>query len=335
MRAPAQWLTLAAALVAAAPASGAEPRTLRFATAAPDGTTWARELRAFSRDVEQETHDAVRVKWYFSGIAGNELDVIDRIRRGQLDGTTATVTCSRLAPSMRVTRIPGLFRSRAELHAALGMLRPTFEGEFQKAGLVSLVDGVLGPAILFSRTPVASLDALMKIRMWRWDLDDGIPLSRALGLDIVPLPVEQAAKAYDEHRFDAFAALPSAALAFQWSTQARYFTNLVIDYLPMCFVMGRDSFEALDPKVRDIVRGAMAKVDAHLEFASAEADDLLVTMLFQQQGLQLAPVSKEFADGFLAAAERARASAVPHLVPAALYERVTSFLADYRRDHPR
>src|SRR4051812_32295447 len=82
MHALSRWLTLAA-LVAMARSSGAEPRTLRFATAAPDGTTWARELRAVSREVEQETEGAVRVKWYFSGIAGNELDVIDRIRRGQ------------------------------------------------------------------------------------------------------------------------------------------------------------------------------------------------------------------------------------------------------------
>jgi TRAP-type C4-dicarboxylate transport system substrate-binding protein len=334
MRALAFGLTLAA-LCAATRASGAEPRTLRFATAAPDGTTWARELRAASRGVEQETHGAVRVKWYFGGIAGNELDVIDRIRRGQLDGATATVTCSRLAPSLRVSRIPGLFHSRSELHAALGMLRPTLEAEFHKAGLVNLVDGVLGPAIVLSRTPVASLEALKKIRMWRWDLDDGIALSRAVGLDVVPLPVEQAAKAYDEHRIDAFAALPSAALAFQWSAQARYFTNLVLDYLPLCFVMSRDSFEALDPEVRDIVRGAMAKADAHLEFASAEGDDLLVTMLFQQQGLQLVPVSKEFAAGFLEAAERAQASAAPGFVGAALLERVISFLADYRREHPR
>jgi TRAP-type C4-dicarboxylate transport system substrate-binding protein len=109
----------------------------------------------------------------------------------------------------------------------------------------------------------------------------------------------------------------------------------VLDYLPMCFVMSRDSFDALDPEVRDIVRGAIAKVVAHLEFASAEADDLLVTMLFQQQGLQLVPVSSEFAAGFFAAAERARASAVPGFVPAALLDRVTSFLTEYRREHPR
>jgi TRAP-type C4-dicarboxylate transport system substrate-binding protein len=329
-----RWLAFAAVVGVARP-SGAEPRTLAFATAAPDGTAWARELRAFSRDVEQQTNGSVHVKWYFGGIAGSELDVLGRIRRGQLDGAISSATCTRLAPSLLVTRIPGLFRTRAELRATLGLLRPTIHAELHKAGFVSLVEAVIGPSIVLSRVPVRSFEELKKLRIWRWDLDDGLEIARAVGLDIVPTPVEKAAEAYDEHRFDAFAALPTAALAFQWSTQARYFSNLVIDYLPGCFFMSRDSFEALDPEVRVAVRSAIAKTEAHLEFVSAEQDDLLVSRLFEQQGLKPVPVSREFRVAFLEAADRARARRATQLVPAALLERVIAFLTEYRRAHPR
>jgi TRAP-type C4-dicarboxylate transport system substrate-binding protein len=323
------------ALVAWARPGSAEPRTLAFATAAPDGTSWARELRAIARDVEQQTQGSVRMKWYFGGIAGSELDVLGRIRRGQLDGAVSTITCPRLAPSLLVTRIPGLFRTRAEVRATLGVLRPTSQAEFSKNGFVSLVDGVVGPVIILSRVPVRTFDELKKLRMWRWDLDDGLEVARAVGLDILATPVEQAARAYDEHRVDAFAALPGAALAFQWSTQARYFSDLVIDYLPVCFFMSRDSFEALEPEIRGVVRGAAAKAEAHLELAFVNEDELLVNRLFAQQGLKRVPVSEELRAGFFEAAERALARVASRLVPSALLEQVTSFLTEYRRQQLR
>src|SRR5207253_8784747 len=69
---------LVAALLLASVAH-AEPVTLRLATVAPDGTGWARELKAFGREVTTATHDNVQVKWYLGGIAGDELQQHERV----------------------------------------------------------------------------------------------------------------------------------------------------------------------------------------------------------------------------------------------------------------
>ena len=47
----------------------ADRTVLRLATAAPDATSWAKELRAFSRDVESSTDGQVAIKWYMGGMA--------------------------------------------------------------------------------------------------------------------------------------------------------------------------------------------------------------------------------------------------------------------------
>src|SRR3954463_7446180 len=101
-------------LLLASATRGAEVPTLRLATIAPEGSAWARELAAYARDVDESTHGAVRIKIYYSGIAGDEFTVLDRIRREQLDGALASESCTRLAPSMKVTRIVGLFQTREE-----------------------------------------------------------------------------------------------------------------------------------------------------------------------------------------------------------------------------
>ena len=54
-------------------------------------------------------------KWYFGGIAGNELQMLERMRKNQLDAVlSGGMMCMKLSPSMRVLRLLGLFQSRAE-----------------------------------------------------------------------------------------------------------------------------------------------------------------------------------------------------------------------------
>ena len=90
----------------------ADPVTLRLASIAPEGTEWARLSRSFAREVEHATNGQVLIKWYFGGIAGGETEVIDRMRRGQLDGAASGgMMCQRLAPSMRVMRIVGMLQT--------------------------------------------------------------------------------------------------------------------------------------------------------------------------------------------------------------------------------
>ncbi|MCA1664398.1 MAG: hypothetical protein LC659_09050, partial [Myxococcales bacterium] len=67
-------------------AAPAETTVLRMAAIAPEGTSWARELKAFARGVEKATDGALRVKWYLGGVAGDEAEELARVERDQLDG---------------------------------------------------------------------------------------------------------------------------------------------------------------------------------------------------------------------------------------------------------
>src|SRR5262245_24292140 len=112
---------------------------LRMASVAPEGTTYARELRAFGQRVEQGTNGQVRVKWYFGGIAGDELEVDARIRRDQLDGTASGGNlCQRLAPSLLVMRMPGMVQDREEGAFLTNRLKPVLDQEFRTNGYANL-----------------------------------------------------------------------------------------------------------------------------------------------------------------------------------------------------
>jgi len=308
---------------------------LRFATAAPDGTEWARLSRTFAREIEEETHGEVQVKWYFGGIAGNEEEMIARMRRGQLDGVASGgMLCQRLAPTMRAIHIVGLFQSREEALYVLGRLKPRVDQELARAGYTNLGEAGFGTDVIFSRAPIRTLDELRKARMWIWDLDEVYKMEMpALGLHATPLPLESALAAFEAGKLDGFIGIPSAALVFQWSTRARYFSDLRVGYVMGCLVVTNSAFDPLPLEAQKAVHAASGRLMRHMEDMGEQQDGVLLTSLFAKQGMHRIEVGKGFRSDFLDAARAARLKLGAALASPALLDEINGWLADYRSDH--
>ncbi len=327
---------VALALLTLALPARADEVTLRMGTMAPDGTAWARELKAFAREVESRTDGQVHIKWYFGGISGDEPAMGARIRRGQLDGAASGgPLCESLAPSMRVMRVVGLLTTQPEAAYVAGRLWPIFEGELHKSGMVGLGTTTLGPHILFSRKPIRSMADLRNTRFWVWDRDDVLRAELGtFGVDMVALPVADAYRAYDDKRVDGFIAPASVALAFQWSALARYVTDLRLDYITACLFVAERSFDPLPPAARDVIRSASGKLTVRFADVGVQQDAMLLNGLFYKQGVTTVPVDSRLATEFFELARATRERIDPKLVPAGLLSRVLGFLADYRAAHP-
>jgi TRAP-type C4-dicarboxylate transport system substrate-binding protein len=323
---------VAAALVA--PRADAEPVVVRIASMAPDGTAWARELKAFGRDLEGLSGGELRLKLYLGGIAGDEGAVPARIKKGQLDGEMAAVTCETMAPSLRVLRVPGMIRRRDEAVYVIDRLRPAVEAEFRKNGFVLLGVAWFGSDILFTKTPVHSMDELRQRKLWIWNLDVVWRSEMEhLGLHVVPLPVEEAGRAYDEGRVDGLLALPSAALVYQWSARSRYFTDLPIAAMAGCNFLSTSAFESLPTTSQSALRRASAKLTFRISEANGSLEDALLGRLFAKQGVKPQPANEQFRTIFFDVAREAREKVPGDVVPPQLITQVMGWLSDYRASH--
>jgi TRAP-type C4-dicarboxylate transport system substrate-binding protein len=329
--------SLIALLSWASLAAGDEPiYTLRLATLAPQGTGWAREMNSFARDVALVTNGQVAVKWYLGGIAGDDAEAAKRIERDQLDGLGAgSWQCERWAPSITVTRLPGLFRNREESKYVTARLRSTFDEEFKKSGFVFLGDAQLGAGMLFSRKPVHSMNELRQLKLWTLDADPvRTRLMSALGLSLTTLPFAQARPAYEAGRIDGFLAPPTAGLAFQWSTQARYLVDLPTDYIIACVVVSTRAFDRLPFEHQRAVRAAAAKFMARFEDVGMHTDDELVGGLFERQGLKVIHHDDRFRADFEAAGRAAWEKLDEPTIPRLLIKQVQAILTAYRAANP-
>jgi TRAP-type transport system periplasmic protein len=315
-----------------ADARAAEPRAIKLATITPDGTFWSRELRTTAQNIETGTDGAVRIKLYLGAVAGDETEMAARIAKGQLDAIgSAGVMCDRVSPTMRAISIPGLFATRAEAFAVTQKLRPQMDEEAQKAGFALLGVATLGQDVLFTRTPVRSLAELRALKLWRWDGDDaGIATTRAMGLLIVPTPVHEAMAAMEAGRLDGFMAIPTAALAFQWSTRTHYLTSLRAGHLNGCILVANRAFDRLPVEQQQVLRAAFVKLAVRFEDISQREDEALVGELFARQGLTVAAPAATFRADFFAAAAKARATLSDAVMPHVVIARVLKALAEVR-----
>jgi TRAP-type C4-dicarboxylate transport system substrate-binding protein len=312
--------------------TAAHATTLRFATAAPEGTAWAREFNAYSREVARLTDGQLTIKWYFGAIAGEELQVLERIRRGQLDGAASGgPMCEALAPSLRALRVLGLLVDAQETTMVLSRLREKIEAEVHQHGFVLVSTAPLGPHIIFSRKPVRSIAELREMRFWVWDMDDVLHLMLpGLGVKFEKLKLAEGERAYLEGRIDGFIAPASVALAFQWSALVKYVTDLRLDFLTACIAIDQRAFDPLPDNQRRALMEAGIKTGMRVTDVSQQLDSRLMGGLFTRQGVTIVPVSESFRSEFYQKAEEVREQMKERLPEPSLVDRVLTMLADFR-----
>lgn len=308
---------------------------LRIATAAPDGTSWANAFHIMERDVTKDTNGEITFKFYFGGIAGTEDEVYDLLQAGKLDGVVSGgPLCRKLAPSMNVLDVIGLFQTQEEATHVLSELRPTIDKEAHDRGYALLATGSLGPLIMFSREPISTMADLQKSHLWTWNLNRVYVKEAAdLKIPITATSLSDAQKSFDDKRSDGFVTTPVTALAFQWYIGTKYIVDLRMGYLMGCFIMRDGALDKLPPAYQASVRRSAIKLGVKIDTDNRRMDQKLLGGTYEKLGLKLAPVSKKFRADFFDAARVARQHIGDDLVSREVFDKVTQLLADYRAEH--
>jgi TRAP-type C4-dicarboxylate transport system substrate-binding protein len=314
----------------------ADATMLRIAVLAPDGTSWARDAKAWVRDLERASNGRLTAHLYFGAITGDDVEAERRMRKEQLDGAlSGGIMCQNVAPSLRVMRIPGLVQDSAEGSFLLTRLFPSLQAEARQRGFVLLATTWLGRDVVLSRTRVDSFEALRRMRLWEWNIEPAlIEYSRAMGLTIAPLPIGDAARAFEDGKIDGFVAIPAAILGFQWYAKRMYLSRLPFAPATGCMVMSTAAFDRLPTDLREILAGETAKSALrYSDTAKVQEAQLLEGGLFEKQGIPLTPVSLLLRTQFLEAARAARDKLGGKVVPQEVLFKVQGWLADYRNEH--
>jgi TRAP-type C4-dicarboxylate transport system substrate-binding protein len=234
---------------------GARPRLgtaktvykLKIATLLPRGTSWMRNLTKFKNKIKKQTRGAVKIIFYPGGVAGDEKDVVRKMRMGVLDGAlTTSVGMGLLVPQVRVLELPLLFKKYKVFQCVRRKIQPQLETKFAAKGYRLLGLVASGWVYPYSTVRVTTLAGLRRAKVWRW-IDDPLVtrILKRLGLSSVPLGVVDVLPSLQTGIINFVYGMAQTTLALQWHTRLQYFIDMKVNMSVGGFVMKKSTFDRL------------------------------------------------------------------------------------------
>ena len=312
----------------------AQQYTVKFATLAPEGSTWLKMMRDFDAAIRKESGGRVGFKMYAGGVAGDEKDVIRKIRLGQYHaGGFTGVGIGEVAKKVRILDSPFLFKNYDEVD----FIANKFDGEFQKAiedgGFVLLGWAEVGFVYVFTDKPVYSPNDLKGVKMWMWE---GDPIAesafQAIGLSPIPLSITDVSTSLQTGMVNAVYTSPLALIALSWFTRVKYMMGEPLADSQGAVLISKKQFDAMPKDIQDILINNGRKYFRQLTLSSRQDNAKSIETL-KQKGIQITTPPKNVAAEFESIGNKARQLLIGRLYTQDFLNAVESALKGFRQEH--
>jgi TRAP-type C4-dicarboxylate transport system substrate-binding protein len=314
----------------------AQQYTIKFATLAPEGSTWIKVMRELDTAVRADSGGRLGFKLYPGGVAGDEKDVIRKIRLGQYGGGGFTgVGLGEVAKEIRIMDAPVFFHNFDEV----AFIQNKYEGEFEKAleegGFVLLGWVEVGFVYVFSNKLVRSFSDLKSMKPWMWE---GDPIAQtayqAIGVSPVPLSVSDVMTALQTGMIDAVYSSPYALIALQWFTRVSFAMTQPLADAMGAAIVSKKIFDSLPDDLKSILLTESRKYITKLTLSSRQ-DNAKAIETLKARGIKFVEAPGEIAAEFDEVGRKARRLLVGTLYSKEFLDDVESSLQGYRKDHPQ
>ncbi len=250
--------------VAAAPSAAV---TVKLASLAPDGSVWDLAIEEMGAEWAEATDGRVRLRVYPGGVAGDESDVVRKMRIGQLQAAALTVGgLTDIDDAFRVFAIPMFFDSYEELYYVIDRMTPELSKRLDDKGYVLLNWAHAGWIHLFSTQPVTSLEQLKTTKLFVGAGDDrAVQWWKNNGYRPVPLATTDILTGLQTGMIEALPSPPLAALLLQWYKQAPHMLDLGLAPLVGATIIQKRVWERIDEADRRSLLAAASELGETLE----------------------------------------------------------------------
>ncbi|HDQ25273.1 MAG TPA: ABC transporter substrate-binding protein [bacterium] len=305
---------------------------IKFATVAPEGSTWMNIMQELSDAVEERTDGKVRFRFYSGGVSGDEKDVLRKMRHGQLHAAGFTSQgLGEVVPDVRLLNIPLVLKDDGEVDYVLSKMEPYFNSRFDKQGFVVLGWPEVGFAYVFSTKLIDSAESMRRIKMWVWGDDILVnSLFRNIGITPIPLSLIDVMQSLQTGLIEGVYGSPLSALSLQWNTRVKHVLDMKIAYVPGGVLMTKASWRRLTPEQQKIIMEESKKAFVKLTKESRRENDEAMKIMIKQ-GMVSSKISGE-ADAafFRQVSEKTAAELTGKFYSKELLEEMLGHIKDYR-----
>lgn len=264
--------------------------TIKFATLAPEGSTWMNIMREFDRELRLETNGDVGFRIYGGGVLGDESDVMRKIRIGQLHAAGFTgLGMGHILPIVHLLETPFLYRNTEEVDFIFEKFGEYYAENFSEKGYELLGWAEVGFVYVFTKEPVENLEDMRKVKMWVWE---GEPVAEAtfksFGLNPIPLSVLDVMTALQTNMVNGVYTSPLAVIALQWFTKVKYMMEIPLTNGAGGVLISKRMYNKIPEEQREILNGLAKKYLAKLTQLS-RADNTAAIETLKENGITVVP----------------------------------------------
>jgi TRAP-type C4-dicarboxylate transport system substrate-binding protein len=309
--------------------------TIKFATLAPEGSTWMNVMKEYDQAIRKESGGKLGFKIYPGGVQGDEKDVLRKIKLGQLHSAGITGNgMTSIAPKARILDSPFLINSYAEADHLTKTFDKEFAQAFEEGGFVNLGWAEVGFIYVYTNAPVKSPADMKNVKMWMWEGDPIAEVTfKTLDIHPVQLSITDVMTSLQTKLVDGVYTSPLAAIALQWFTRVKYMLNVPLADASGAVVISKKKFDELPPDLQQIlVRNGKIYMQKLTQFSRDENAKSIETL--KKNGITVVdPPSQQTVEAYKDIGKRARRLLVGKLFSEDLLNRVEKSLTDFRNSN--
>ena len=322
------FLVLLAAL--AVPAAG---QKIKMATLSPDGSPWDTILEKMGAAWDQGTAGRVTLTILPGGVAGDEPDIIRKLKIGQYQGGALSVAgLSDIHKDFTVFQIPLFYDSYPELMHVLRELTPVLDQRLEEEGYKRLAWGYVGWVYFFTTKEAHTVADMQKLKIFTWAGDETlVQWWRRNGFKPIALAATDIMTGLQTGLIEAISVPPLYAMQMQYYKQASHMADLGLAPLIGAVLLDQRAWKRMSPEDQKVVMAAGREAEVKVLEQIPKLDETAIKLM-QTQGMTLtairdSPNSKEW----IAAAERFANDMRGDIVPAGIFDQALASRNAYRK----
>ncbi len=310
----------------------AKDYTIKMATIVPEGSGWMKEMHKFEDKINTLSDGKITFKTYAGGIMGGEMDMLRKMRYGQIDAAVFTgVGLGEILPEVRVLELPFLFRNSDEVDYVFDALLTEFQEKFLNRGYYFVAWAESGFVYLYTQQKVTQKSDLQKTKMWLWKDD---PLAREvfkiMDIPAVPLDITDVYTSLQTNMINGFYISPYAAIAMQWFTKADYMLDYPLTHSLGGVLMTKRKMKTLPENLQQLLIRETKKSIREIVL-KARNENIRSIQILQENGIELVSPKATAVEEFKRAGQQTSAALAGKLYDQELLDKVITLLKEYRR----
>jgi TRAP-type C4-dicarboxylate transport system substrate-binding protein len=232
--------------------------SIKFGTIAPAGTPWSDSLEEIKARVAKESNNQTRIKVFLGGQLGGELEILQKIRRGNIEG--GGLTCAAMAsiiPELDLLEVPFLFESSEEADFILdNYLLAPFTKLFEAKGFVMVTWAENGWRSIGHKSKLIKSPADLKgVKIRSQESKVHLAFWKKLQASPVAIAVPEVLPALQTGVVEAFDNTPLFTLAAEWQTAIKFYSVTNHIYQPGAIIYSKKFWDKISDADKKILMG--------------------------------------------------------------------------------